>query len=551
MKQFITAALAAVCLLAGVSCQCGKVCQLDIPPCVITTPPAEYGWPDFYQKYVNCNGIHIMSSWRVPDSCLVQAYKTLYAMTSMLPQAVLDSMVAHETRVGVMARYEGTTDIPEHAYLRADTSINMDCRARGLEGTMDLPLTTCAEENILAYQIDQYHAEDILIHEFAHTIHLVGLNLVNPGIDDELQALLDKALAKGKYQNVYANENFIEYWAEGVQDWFNVNAEMPFADGKHHWVNTREDLKAYDPDLYRLIARYFPKTDIQISKHPKQNLYTARHPYGEYATEAEARAAWNYSEPLPGLPECVITAPPARYGWPDFYKKYVNCNGIHIMSSDRVPDSCLRQVHKTIWAMTSVLPREVLDAMTRVNTRIAVMARYEGTTDIPEHADLAQDTTLNWNLRARGLGGELEFPLTSCAEENVLAYQIDKYHAEDILIHEFSHSIHLIGICQVDPTINDQLKALREQAIAEGKFRNTYAITYFEELWAEGVQDWFNVNAEMPYTDGKHNYVNTREELKEYFPPLYNLIAKYFPEIDVNISKHRPVNLCTAGNSTD
>ncbi len=40
-------------------------------------------------------------------------------------------------------------------------------------------------------------------------------------------------------------------------------------------------------------------------------------------------------------------------------------------------------------------------------------------------------------------------PVTTCAEENILAYQIDKYHAEDILIHEFAHSIHLIGISQV------------------------------------------------------------------------------------------------------
>jgi len=82
--------------------------------------------------------------------------------------------------------------------------------------------------------------------------------------------------------------------------------------------------------------------------------------------------------------------------------------------------------------MTNNLPANVLDAIIKVKTRVTVMASYEGTTDVPEHAHLKADTTLNWDVRARGLGGDMELPLTSCAEENILAYQIDKYHAEEL-----------------------------------------------------------------------------------------------------------------------
>ncbi|MFN8206984.1 MAG: hypothetical protein U0T82_06175 [Bacteroidales bacterium] len=188
--------------------------------------------------------------------------------------------------------------------------------------------------------------------------------------------------------------------------------------------------------------------------------------------------------------------------------------------------------------MTAKLPPEVLEAMVRVKTRVTVMARYEGTTDVPEHAFLAADTSLNWDVRARGLGGDLNMPLTSCAEENLLAYQIDKYHAEDILIHEFAHSIHLIGIVQVDTTFNSQLEKMLSQAVAEGKYLNTYAKTDIFEYWAEGVQDWFNVNAEVPKADGKHNPLNTRRELKKYDPRLYELIHRYFDEFEVSPSKH-------------
>ena len=177
------------------------------------------------------------------------------------------------------------------------------------------------------------------------------------------------------------------------------------------------------------------------------------------------------------------------------------------------------------------------------------MGRYEGTTDVPEHHYLINDTTLNWDLRARGLGGDLEFPLTSCAEENVLGYQIDKYHAEDILIHEFAHSIHLVGIVQVDPDINDRLEALLQNAKDKDLWWNTYRLTDIAEYFAEGVQDWFNVNAEMDHPDGKHNYVNTRDELKERDPGLYELLAEYFPATDQQISKHKFVNECTKENS--
>ena len=268
-------------LLLIVACQSNKETKdevvgeetLDIPECVVTTPPDSLGLDPFYQKYVDVNGLPLISSWRVPDSAFVAAHRTLYAMTSMLPKAVLDSMVARGTRIAIMARYEGTTDIPEHHYLINDTALNWDLRARGLGGDLELPLTSCAEENILAYQIDKYHAEDILIHEFAHSIHLIGLMLAVPDFDARLKQCYENAIAKGILKGTYRETDKEEYFAEAVQDWFNVNAEMPHPDGKHNWCNTREELHEFDPDLYNLLAEFFPQTNLQISKHKKINEY--------------------------------------------------------------------------------------------------------------------------------------------------------------------------------------------------------------------------------------------------------------------------------------
>lgn len=279
MRKLLFAMLA--CLAICISCrqktdgtaEAADTETLEIPECVITKVPDSLHLDPFYMKYVDVNGLPLVSSWRVPDSALVAAHKTLYAMTVMLPKDVLDSMVGRGTRVAMMARYEGTTDIPEHRYLANDTSINWDLRARGLEGTLDIPVTTCAEENVLCYQIDKYHAEDILIHEFAHSIHMIGLTLAVPGFNDRLQKLYENAMASGKMKNTYRETNKEEYWAEAVQDWFNVNAEMPYADGKHNWVNSREDLKEFDPEMYAFLAEYFPETTLHISKHAKVDEY--------------------------------------------------------------------------------------------------------------------------------------------------------------------------------------------------------------------------------------------------------------------------------------
>ena len=266
-------ALAAICCLwacksADKQTAAGETGDsLNIPECVVTAVPDSLGYDPFYTKYVSVNGLPLVSSWRVPDSAFVAAHRTLYAMTCMLDSQILDTMIKSKARVAIMGRYEGTTDLPEHAYLVNDTSLNWDLRARGLGGTVEEPLTSCAEENVLGYQIDKYHAEDILIHEFAHAIHCIGIIQVYPDFNNRLQKLYEAAKNKGILKNTYRETDKEEYFAEGVQDWFNVNAEMPHTDGKHNWCNTRDELKDYDPDLYKLLSEFFPDTQLHISKH--------------------------------------------------------------------------------------------------------------------------------------------------------------------------------------------------------------------------------------------------------------------------------------------
>ena len=79
-------------------------------------------------------------------------------------------------RVMIMAEYpkEKTTDVPEHAYLKDDPYTDWDERARGLGGTLHLPLSSVGEENVLCLNGDRYYNQDILVHEFGHGVHHVS-----------------------------------------------------------------------------------------------------------------------------------------------------------------------------------------------------------------------------------------------------------------------------------------------------------------------------------------------------------------------------------------
>lgn len=92
-------------------------------------------------------------------------------------------------------------------------------------------------------------------------------------------------------------------------------------------------------------------------------------------------------------------------------------------------------------------------------------------------------------------------------------------------MHEFAHSIHLIGLDMIEPTIHEELQALYGTALDEGLWTDTYAATNREEYWAEGVQSWYDANQDPQ--EGVHNHVDTRAELKNYDPPLAAVIERF------------------------
>ncbi len=205
-----------------------------------------------------------------------------------------------------------------------------------------------------------------------------------------------------------------------------------------------------------------------------------------------------------------------------FYRKLVSAQGFPVLASERVADFALLEAAYLIDQMLAGRD-DIRAALSKNRVRFAVMAHDEFTTLVPEHSDL--QPAKYWDKRARGLGATPRRPAVSCGEENLLGYQGDPYATENILVHEFAHAIHEMGLSAVDPTFDPRLKKSYEQALAAGLWKGAYAATSRNEYWAEGVQSWFDTNRE---NDPQHNHVNTRAELKAYDPALAKLIAEVF-----------------------
>jgi hypothetical protein len=146
---------------------------------------------------------------------------------------------------------ETSADFPEFAAWGVP-----DSRARGLGG---VPRGLCAEENVMCDRsVDRWRGESICVHEFAHTMQLGVYNEMDSTFMSRVEAAFRAATGAGKYQSTYAASNSVEYFAEGVQNWYNTNIESIPANGVHNEINTRSEMKDYDPDLYDIIAEVLP-----------------------------------------------------------------------------------------------------------------------------------------------------------------------------------------------------------------------------------------------------------------------------------------------------
>lgn len=258
-----------------------------------------------------------------------------------------------------------------------------------------------------------------------------------------------------------------------------------------------------------------------------------------------ASKAWKQTPPLlRSYEQSMVTAPPDSLQMHSFYKKYTDALGIPVVSSAKTANAALLVARDIVNSMLLNRP-DIRACLVHRKSKVLIMSETEMETDLPEHSNWKKPTPDDprltpdersgyyqpggifslsdkqyWNQRARGMGGYE----VSCAEENLLGFAGTKYFGENILVHEFSHTI-MSAVATVDSALYRAIVAAYAAAKKANKYAGQYAINTVEEYWAEGSQWWFGTND--AFRDGDH-LIQSKEDLKKYDPDLYDVLKQVY-----------------------
>jgi len=214
-------------------------------------------WPNSYYYQRMCYsalGFPIITDGIAPDAALDRTAWTLDNVAASLDPYVVNQMISRFFRQAVMGRFpsEVVTSLPEYR----DQDPNFWYNRRGCGATDAIPVGSNAEEDVLCYQDELYPEQDITIHEFGHSLHILGFKHTWP----EFQQELDNAYDYAHYYNTwgsgyigsYAMTNDLEYFAMGLQAYFDVG--WPYDTQGGPW--NRDTLYQVDPTLAQIIDRF-------------------------------------------------------------------------------------------------------------------------------------------------------------------------------------------------------------------------------------------------------------------------------------------------------
>ena len=258
-----------LCLVSGACCLLWTCCGLAAEPDPARRSPAAKAplknLDPFYKQYVEVDGMLILGSEKVSRYALREVAYLARKMLANRPD-VLKRFGERKKNISVMAYTEMQTDLPDCRGL----SPWWDYRARGVAGS----LISCGEENVLSFKGDPWQGENIFVHEFAHGIHgMIGD--LDKEFKTRLAALYNKAKQSGRFRGYAIEGGLGEFWAEGVQAWFNCNGtirpksgggqssfEVLGPKGKHicH-ITKREQVKAHLPEFAKLLDESFRQNE--------------------------------------------------------------------------------------------------------------------------------------------------------------------------------------------------------------------------------------------------------------------------------------------------
>lgn len=216
---------------------------------------------DYYTKYIDAGGIAIMGDNLVADRFFYAAQEMIFTITAKRPE--LREALSPKTRFRMVLvdPGPGPAAIPEVNNDYYDKTAGIAFCGRG--SVPDADNFFCVTPVwVHPVKTDEIWGMTVLVHEFAHAMHLRAINKLDPTFQGRLEAAyavakanavdnLEDALRLNKYgKRTPEMLDVREYWAYGVQAWFfDVTRPDPLT-----------DFQEKDPLLYALLDEWLPFT---------------------------------------------------------------------------------------------------------------------------------------------------------------------------------------------------------------------------------------------------------------------------------------------------
>jgi hypothetical protein len=236
----------------------------------VTPPPARFKIDPYYTKFTYAREFIVLGSKHVSDEALLVANDTIRKMFAYRHD-ILKAMIDNGARLVVLGRKEKLSDLPE--FKGSKKKISFD-EVRYLDYTPSLKLMVVPEENVLGLPGEPFAGKGMVLSCFARGLYQVtGLRPVDPGFarrrdkqqyelrvkrmdvefDQKLRKAYEAALSKDLWKGTTAARDRGEYWAAGVEAYFDAVGAGEPPHGADRPITTREALKGYDANLYGLV----------------------------------------------------------------------------------------------------------------------------------------------------------------------------------------------------------------------------------------------------------------------------------------------------------
>jgi hypothetical protein len=243
----------------------------------VMPPPAKFNINPYYTKFTFAREFTVLGSNRVSDEALLKANDTIRKMFAYRHD-ILKALITAGARLVVLGRGEKLSNLPEFKDAKGQGFEEV----RYFEYTPSLRVLVVPEENVLGLVEEPFAGKCMLISLFAKALYQVTalrpaipnfeqqrdrqqyelrVKRLDSEFDQRLGKIYEDAMSKNLWKGTPAARNRVEYWAAGVEAYFDAGGDGQAPNLADRPITTREMLKAYDADLYALVNETMAYTE--------------------------------------------------------------------------------------------------------------------------------------------------------------------------------------------------------------------------------------------------------------------------------------------------